>query len=123
MRAPLLIAAGLAVSLTLVGGPASAQSYDGYGYEYGNSGYHGGYDPEDGRYYRPRYRSNAVPSWHVAGRPSACTTRHHGTASPCSAITRPTWRGPAVPTRRAIAPYVVTRPGGTCSTSASTAST
>ncbi|WP_205750772.1 hypothetical protein [Brevundimonas sp. M20] len=62
MRAALLIAAGLAVSLTLVGGPASAQSYDGYGYEYGNSGYHGGHDPQDDRYYRPRYRSNAVPS-------------------------------------------------------------
>lgn len=59
MRASILIAAA---GLALIAAPAAAQSWNsGYGYEYGNSGYHGGYDPEPGRYYTPRY-SNAVPS-------------------------------------------------------------
>jgi hypothetical protein len=70
-----------------------------------------------------RSRATASPSWHSAGVPSACTTRHQGTAPPYVDITLPTWRGPPDPTASASAPYVVTRPGGTCSTSASTAST
>lgn len=60
MRASLLIAAA---GLALIASPAAAQSWnDGYGYEYGNSGYAGGYDPQPTRYYAPRWRSNAVPS-------------------------------------------------------------
>ena len=60
MRASLLIAAA---GLALAAAPAAAQSWNGgYGHEYGNSGYSGGYDPDGGRYYTPRYRSNAVPS-------------------------------------------------------------
>jgi hypothetical protein len=60
MRAFLLIAAA---GLALAASPAAAQSWNsGYGHEYGNSGYSGGYDPEPGRYYTPRYSSNAVPS-------------------------------------------------------------
>ncbi|WP_439472446.1 BA14K family protein [Brevundimonas sp.] len=60
MRASLLIAAA---GLALIAAPAAAQSWnDGYGYEYGNSGYAGGYDPQPSRYYTPRWRSNAVPS-------------------------------------------------------------
>jgi len=61
MRASLLIAAA---GLALAASPAAAQSWTGgYGHEYGNSGYNGGYDPDGGsRYYTPRYRSNAVPS-------------------------------------------------------------
>lgn len=64
MRATLLIApAVMAAGLALAALPAAAQSWNsGYGYEYGNSGYSGGYDPDGGRYYAPRYRSNAVPS-------------------------------------------------------------
>lgn len=64
MRASLLIAPALmAAGMALVATPAAAQSWNsGYGHEYGNSGYSGGYDPDDGRYYTPRYRSNAVPS-------------------------------------------------------------
>lgn len=58
--APALIAA---VGLVLTAAPVAAQSWnEGYGYEYGNSGYSGGYDPEPSRYYTPRWRSNAVPS-------------------------------------------------------------
>lgn len=60
MRASLLI---VAAGLSLAASPAAAQSWnDGYGHEYGNSGYSGGYEPDSGRYYTPRYRSNAVPS-------------------------------------------------------------
>jgi hypothetical protein len=60
MRASLLIAAA---GLALAASPAAAQSWTGgYGHEYGNSGYSGGYEPDGGRYYTPRYRSNAVPS-------------------------------------------------------------
>lgn len=60
MRASLLIAAA---GLALIASPVAAQSWnDGYGYEYGNSGYAGGYDPQPTRYYTPRWRSNAVPS-------------------------------------------------------------
>lgn len=60
MRASLLI---VAAGLALAASPAAAQSWnDGYGHEYGNSGYSGGYEPDGGRYYTPRYRSNAVPS-------------------------------------------------------------
>jgi hypothetical protein len=60
MRASFLIAAA---GLALIASPAAAQSWnDGYGYEYGNSGYAGGYDPQPSRYYTPRWRSNAVPS-------------------------------------------------------------
>lgn len=64
MRASLLIAPALmAAGMALVATPAAAQSWNsGYGHEYGKSGYSGGYDPDDGRYYTPRYRSNAVPS-------------------------------------------------------------
>lgn len=59
MRASVIIAAA---GLALIAAPVAAQSWNsGYGHEYGNSGYHGGYDPEPGRYYTPRY-SNAVPS-------------------------------------------------------------
>lgn len=60
MRACLLIAAA---TLTVAATPAAAQSWDsGYGYEYGASGYHGGYDRDDWRFDTPRRRSNAVPS-------------------------------------------------------------
>lgn len=61
MRASLLIAAA---GLALLAAPAAAQTWTsgGYGHEYGNSGYSGGYDPDGGRYYAPRTRSNAVPS-------------------------------------------------------------
>lgn len=60
MRASLLI---VAAGTALIAAPAAAQSWNsGYGYEYGNSGYHGGYDQQPGRYYTPRYASNAVPS-------------------------------------------------------------
>lgn len=60
MRASLLIAAA---GLALAASPVAAQSWNGgYGHEYGNSGYAGGYEPDSGRYYTPRYRSNAVPS-------------------------------------------------------------
>ena len=60
MRASFLIAtAGLALAAS----PAAAQSWTGgYGHEYGHSGYSGGHEPDGGRYYTPRYRSNAVPS-------------------------------------------------------------
>src|SRR5688572_13505536 len=47
-----------------------------------------------------------------AGRPSARTTRHHGTPSPSNAMTWPTCRGPPRPTISAMSPYVATWPGG-----------
>lgn len=53
----------LAAALIAAATPAVAQSWnEGYGHEYGNSGYHGGYDREETRYYTPRWRSNAAPS-------------------------------------------------------------
>ena len=70
-----------------------------------------------------RRLSSASESWTWAGVPSACTTRHQGTGPPYVDITLPTWRGPPEPTAAARAPYVVTRPAGTCSTRDSTFST
>ncbi|WP_420471215.1 BA14K family protein [Brevundimonas sp. FT23042] len=63
MRAPaLLLVAALAMPATLIATTATAQSWqDGYGYEYGRSGY-SAHEPDGGRYYTPRYSSNAVPS-------------------------------------------------------------
>lgn len=61
MRASaVLITAAAAI---LAATPAAAQSWQGgYGYEYGDSGYSGGYDPDHRGYGGQRYRSNAVPS-------------------------------------------------------------
>src|SRR5690606_29278137 len=66
-------------------------------------------------------------------RPSAVTTRHHGTEPPHRAMTVPTWRGPpravrpraarGAATTSATGPSVITRPSGICRTPASTAST
>jgi hypothetical protein len=61
MQVPALIAA--TALLAAASTPVLAQSWnEGYGYAYGNSGYHGGYDPDGGRYYTPRWGSNSAPS-------------------------------------------------------------
>src|SRR5262245_40957558 len=70
-----------------------------------------------------RSRRMASRSYPLTAEPSARTTRHQGTAPPCSAMTRPTIRGPPRPRYSAISPYAMTRPGGIRSTTSSTAST